>query len=483
MDGLHHIEMQLISRIVRTSQMADVLEWGINHEDFQTDQARGLFEHLFGFFQANGGSVLGPNALRELMREFSLCDDEGINTPALCLMVRKNRVAIQARQAAEHMLKHLDVDPMKALSDMQQNAQNLLSISDGSNKDVSFGQAMSSIYDKYCLAEQGLGESDITWPWQAIQEESLGLWDDDYVIIYGRPKSMKSWILAFLIAHHFTQGKRILVFTKEMTPENIFKRIAACLSEVPYRELRRGRLTKEDRENLRAVRDLSQQVQHSTRLMCLAGQDVEEGGDTIAWLGSKVSKYRPDIIYVDGIYLMSSGHKRAVSDNARVQAISRQARALQLSSGVPLIATSQANRKAAGHKMAELDELAFSDAFSQDATAAIRVVNEKIEDRSQNTCILGVAGSREWDLPGLRIGGVPATDFSFKGRITERELLSAQEMDANDPGEQPVGGKKKKKAPTQKDIEDAALRTYQQQLDAVKRTPSTKKTKKKGSKK
>ena len=473
--GLHHVELQLLSRVISTGNLVEVLEWGINHEDFQTDLGRGTFTHLYSFFQESAGAVIGPNTLKALLPTFVLCDDPGMTTPALCQMVRTNRVAVQARKSMELALDNLDVSPLDAISNLNRQTQILMEISDGSNKDVTFGAAMNTIYEKYCLAEDGLGESPIKWPWEAIQEESLGLWHDDYVIIYGRPKSMKSWILSYLIAFHFTQGLNILVYTKEMTPENIIKRVAACLAEVPYRELRRGKLTKEDRANFRAVRDLSQQIQHSDRLICLAGKDVSEGGDTIAWLGAKVSKYKPHIVYVDGIYLMSSGHKRAVSDNIRVQAISRQARDLQLRLGIPFVATSQANRKAAGHKMAELDELAFSDAFSQDATAAIRVVNEKVEDRSQNTCMMGIAGSREWDLPGFRIGGVPATDFYFKERVTEKELREAQEVDANDPGESPAE-KKKKRKPSSKDAEAAALKSFKEQLESVKRTPSNKKS-------
>ena len=48
-----------------------------------------------------------------------------------------------------------------------------------------------------------------------------------------------------------------------------------------------------------------------------------------------------------------------------------------LGSGVPVAATMQANRKAAGHTDANLDEIAYSDSLAQDCTAAIRTIQRK----------------------------------------------------------------------------------------------------------
>jgi hypothetical protein len=103
---------------------------------------------------------------------------------------------------------------------------------------------------------------------------------------------------------------------------------------------------------------------------------------------------------------------------------------IQQTIGVPLIATMQANRKAAAHQNAELDEVALSDAASQDATLLARIINEKHEHPTfGQTIAFLIAGSREFKLHGFRIGGTPATDFGFKEIMTEKEIERAKEGD------------------------------------------------------
>jgi hypothetical protein len=106
--------------------------------------------------------------------------------------------------------------------------------------------------------------------------------------------------------------------------------------------------------------------------------------------------------------------------------ISRDVRSMVLYRGVPVIASMQANRKAAGHNDANLDEIAYSDALAQDATIAARVIN----DKASPTISLVIGGSREFKLHGIRINAVPAVDFSFHSILTEKDIEKAKQADA-----------------------------------------------------
>jgi hypothetical protein len=163
--------------------------------------------------------------------------------------------------------------------------------------------------------------------------------------------------------------------------------------------------------------------------ICLSAQDIQGGGDTIPWLRSKVEKHMPDVQFVDGLYLLSDADGRKnKSSHEKMTGISRGYRQLILDTKIPGIATLQANRKAAGHSNAELDEIAYSDAIGQDATIAARVIAEK----TAPTIALVFGGSREFEMHGLRIGGEPATDFDEKGLLTEKDITKAKEKDAGD---------------------------------------------------
>src|SRR5690606_30324413 len=148
------------------------------------------------------------------------------------------------------------------------------------------------------------------------------------------------------------------------------------------------------------------------------------------------------IVAIDGLYLMSDNRgSKGQKDNFRVQNISRAVRQMILTTSKPVLATMQATRTAAAHSNANLDEIAYSDAIGQDATVAIRVINE----RASPTIALALGGSREFEFHGCRIHGVPATNFEWKETLEEGDLLDAKKQDDEAAG---LGGKKKKNSGT-----------------------------------
>ena len=440
-------ETQLISRIVRSASLAEVLEWGITEQDFTTEWCRPAFSILYAFYTHPGsrGAVMGPAAMRAKgFNKFIECDEPGMTTAALCMMTRQERIRREANLSTTRFLSELELDTDVALAKHQNDIRQLVELGTSCQRDVRFCDSMVRVRDQFLDAEQGKANNPISYPWPILNQETLGISCDDFIVFYGRPKSMKSWVLAYLIAHFYHQEiegvpLRILVYTKEMGPDNIFKRISACMAGVPYQGVRRGSLDPEERLAFMDVFEQSQLPTNNDRLIAIKGSysaaSDGTGTDTVAWFRSKCERYRPNIACIDGAYLMNTA-KAYQKDNLRVQSISRDLRAIPLELHIPVIVTFQATRSAAKHNGAELDEIAFTDAISQDVTAAFRVINEKalhnVRGSELNTILLGVAGSREWTLDGLRIVGEPAYDFSQVEAVSTAEMLNAKEADASD---------------------------------------------------
>ena len=429
-------EIQLVSRIVRTGELNSVLNWGITETDFLTLQGRGMWRALYGYHASpeTSGSILGQEAARQRFPNFVLCDDATMTTDALCAEVRRARLTVDYKKMAVQGLEVVDHDPMQAISHTQANLTSLQNIGMSQSTDVHFYKGFSERMRRYELIKQGVDLSCGRWPWDPLQEATMGVQPDDYIVFFGRPKSMKTWVLAFLIAWFYQMRKRILIYTKEMTPGNIFWRVGACLAEVRYNALNNATLTWEEEQMLYTVERMLYLAQACQTVVCLSGADAVEGGDNVPWLRAKVEQYQPEIVFIDGMYLMSDA-RGATKDHARVRNISRGIRQMNLETGIPVFATLQANRAAAQHQEANLDEIAFSDAIGQDATMIFRTINE----RQKPTIALVVGGSREFELDGFRIYGVPAVNFDYAGPITMGEILDAKEED-----DQTEGGKKKR---------------------------------------
>jgi replicative DNA helicase len=431
---------QLISRIIRSGDLNAVLQWGITPDDFTMGQTKGFFTQILAYFSApeTMGSVWGPQLLMQKFANFTACDDPSVTTDALCHEVRKDRIRVESQQLLATAQELLETDPITAISLLQEKSSSLRNECTSKKVDVHISDAMPDVWNDYCRAERGERISVFQWPWEPLQHATQGVRDTDYIILYGRPKSFKSWVLCYIaaniIATDYCAGRecRLLIYSKEMKAEEIFERIGCILAHIAYENWVGNRLTPEERASFLNVMNILTQFRENMTIVCLAAQDVKQGQDTVAWLESKIDRYQPHAVFVDGMYLMSdlSGTKKL---HERVANISRSMRQLILRKKIPVIATVQANREAAKNEDSNTEEVAFSDSLGQDATMLIRIVNEW--KKGANTLALVMGGtSRRHKLQGLRIYGVPALNFGYYGELSEKEAESALKVDDNTKG-------------------------------------------------
>ena len=455
---MSNAEMQLLSRVIQAGELAAVIDWGIGDQDFRTNEGKSVWRYLAGYYANPNtrGAVLGPQAFRAVFPQFPIYDDPSMTIEALCFEVRRSHIIAEAREAVLALTENIEVDPAGAIAVLHSHMQTLLALGDTKNHDVTFTDAMTKLLTKYEKVKNNLyAFAKMPWPWDVMNEVTGGIQEDDFIVLYGRPKSMKTWVLVVLLAWAFVNEKTVLVYTKEMTPENIYQRVAATIAQLPYQELRNGKLMPHDEMTLMSLARMTQDKFLKANLICLDGREAGAGGDTVPWIQSKVEKYKPDIVFIDGMYLLSdttNGKKGPTADWLRVTNISRAVRSMILHTRTPVIATMQANRGAAKHADGNLDEIAYADAVAQDATIAMRIINEKL----MNTIACVMAGSREFRLHGFRINGKPATDFSFHSVMTEDEIREAEKSDTPE-----EAAKKKAKKPRNRAsaVEDKVIET------------------------
>lgn len=433
---------QLLSRIIRNGDINSVIQWGITADDFTMGETQGLFTQIISYYTMPeyAGSIWGPHALQQKFPTFMLCDDPSMTTDALCMEVRKDKVKLALKQLIRSAEDIIDVDPTAAVARVQEVSATLRNECTPMKLDVHIADSMARVWNNYCSAEKGEQIAVYPWPWHTLQEKTLGVRATDYIILYGRPKSMKSWVLCYIVAYiiNVSFDYRILIYTKEMDADEMFERIGCVLSGVSYDNFVSGKMTPEERRNFYIIADMLHTLRKAMTVVCLSAQDVKHGQDTVAWLESKIERYKPHAVFVDGMYLMSdqSGAKK---QHERVSNISRAMRQLILRRKVPVLATVQANREAAKNEEANTEEIAFSDSLGQDATMLIRVINEWKKEKNTLALVMGAA-SRRYRLPGLRIYGEPATNFSYFGELSAKDAATAMK---NDTGEDSGGGGKK----------------------------------------
>jgi len=195
----------------------------------------------------------------------------------------------------------------------------------------------------------------------------------------GRGKSMWSALLAI---NAWLQGKKVMVVSLEMSPEEYRERVYAMMSEGMFSmsEMARGEVDPDDFRTW-----ATKKFKDSADFVVVSNQgNAKVSPNTIQ---AKIDTHRPDVVILDYLQLMS--------DNAETQAmtprmlnLSRECKLLAVSNGIPVIAitavTDEDNDRRDGPPM--LSQIAWSSGIEYDANLAIAI---HLHDESNIVEIVG----------------------------------------------------------------------------------------------
>ncbi len=211
-----------------------------------------------------------------------------------------------------------------------------------------------------------------------------GLYDSDLIILAGRPAMGKSALatsIAFNAAQFFEEEakkggpkKSVALFSLEMSAEQVAGRILSSKAKVPNHQMRTGKLTPEQFDELAAGVDLLSRIP----------LEVDETpGITVTAIKNRARRMQRDsnkglgLIVIDYLQLISSAKK---TEN-RVQELSEMTRSLKIMAKelkVPVIVLSQLSRlvEARDNKRPMLSDLRESGSIEQDADIVMFVYRE-----------------------------------------------------------------------------------------------------------
>jgi replicative DNA helicase len=151
---------------------------------------------------------------------------------------------------------------------------------------------------------------------------------------------------------------------------------------VDYNLLRTGRLT--PREEKIYFEDLEAFSENLPFI--LSGDDEDKGG--VMSVGAKIKEYAPDIVYLDGVYLMHDDRtNKRTTDWQGIAHITQDLKRLAKQLDIPIVGTTQGNRASAKTKGDSKEEVAFGDAFTMDADYLIRIIYEKSHEEDKEAVI------------------------------------------------------------------------------------------------
>ena len=245
-----------------------------------------------------------------------------------------------------------------------------------------------------------------------LDKKTSGFQNSDLIIIGARP-SMGKTAFALNIAQHaaLKQGKRVVIFSLEMSKAQLGMRLLAMESRVDSNKLRTGSLSDEDWESINEA------------ALRFADADLiidDTPGLSVMEMRNKCRRIsqekRIDMILVDYIQLMSSD-SASESRQQDVSQISRYLKQLAREMNCPVMVLSQLSRaveqRKDGDKKPQLSDLRESGAIEQDADVVMFLYREDYYNRTKdnytpnNECEVILAKQRMGETGWVKLGWQP----------------------------------------------------------------------------
>lgn len=191
-----------------------------------------------------------------------------------------------------------------------------------------------------------------------------GLLPGEVFLIVGRPGAGKTWLWLNILCHMLRKGVTCLIASGEIGPKEFLCKLACVMGGVNYKRYRTGSMTEED------LKKFTTACNELARYSLLPVSKSE--ASSLPTLHAMASHYRPKVVAVDGVYLYTPGRK---SEGWEFwQQISRELKAISTESECLVVATTQLGRSR---------QVAFSDAFRQDASLLLAIDGEQLSCKTK----------------------------------------------------------------------------------------------------
>jgi replicative DNA helicase len=178
-------------------------------------------------------------------------------------------------------------------------------------------------------------------PWRSMNYVTNGFKKGDLVTIVARTNAGKTWFLLVLLKHLIETKKdeeRCFFVSTEISPTTIMFRLSCLMAGVYYDDARRGKLDYISEAKFNNFLSTSEDYLKKKNVYIVSGYF----GFSLSALMQAIEDFKPDIIFVDGMYLIKG---KGETRHENVSYVADKLKEITLTHNIPVIATTQLNRE------------------------------------------------------------------------------------------------------------------------------------------
>lgn len=361
----------LLTKVIEENVLGEALELGFSADFIRNDAGKEVFAFVVGHADQYGKAP-SRERVKKKFKHYELRP----TSDSLAEIIADMRDYARFQDGKQMAMQiGTALNDVKASKDFAKCGQDIIALAKtavyaaeeaySKNKDLEFNSTFVDDFKKDYALRQETGLAGIPFPWPTANQLTGGIEDGDIIAITGRPGTKKTTILVDW-ATFFWQacGLKVLFVSNELTLTSLAYREVARVCNIDYGKLRTAQFEDFDsiEASLRALVDVPGGL-------IVTGSDDDMGAGGVAFVESKVVKHRPDVILIDGAYLLDDD-LGAKDKYQRAGNIVRSLKTLNKRRQIPIVITWQLNR-GAQHGNATTANIGLTDVLSADASYII----------------------------------------------------------------------------------------------------------------
>ena len=391
------MEARIIAAVLKKRDFRALLDAGITDYHFKTQKGKKWFAYLQRYHMR-----FRKTPTKELFRkrfpDFKFARVRG-TIPELAEQFIENATLKTANTEINRIVDLLEDNDENIAAEMMVAAQRVAR--NTARQDVSRLSDMWKYVEKYKNEDEEVSGIDYGVNGSLSRLDSLtgGVYPGEFIVIAGRSEVGKSNFTRRLVGNFYRQRKKTLIFTLEEPRDEVLLRFQSMFLKLPFSAIAKIGDHRLDDEQLERWEKASRSVhQWYSDIVVISGYGGD-GNNGLAPIDivSGIERYRPDVVVIDGAYMMQADSTSRFSlEWQNIGRIFRELRLISLQYNKPLIAVTQTNRNAQqtqkrgndenedDDKVPNLGDLSYADAVGQLASTVFILKRSSTKNRYLN---------------------------------------------------------------------------------------------------
>lgn len=297
---------------------------------------------------------------------------------------RKNSITTTLRSAVDEIQQNNNHE--SALMIMQSGIVRLEDEGLNKTSDVNLITTTESRWEDYIFRKNNPGLLGIATGFPTIDAVTNGLQKGQLIVVVATPKTGKSTLALQVSDNVHQQGFSTMFQSFEMSNREQQDRYDSMRAKVSHNRLITGKLTGEEETKYKEA--LDEMAKGDTNFWLVDSAH----GITVSAIQSKIQTLQPDLVVIDGVYLMMDEQSGESNTPQALTNITRSLKRLAQRTDRPIIITTQALNWKTKKGKVSTDSIGYSSSFLQDADVVFGL--EREDESVDDTRILKVMAAR-----------------------------------------------------------------------------------------